>query len=118
MYFSFHRVFKADLEMHYVNKGDPVCVAYLTPGPGGDGCLPGRGTEPGQHRQVPEQPQNHGPRHQAECQIWSFTTAIDKKGPKLRGEENRFVVKQSGEPQRFSTIIPLCADQTGEWVTG
>lgn len=29
-------------------------------GPRGDGSLPGCGTKPSQHRQVPEQPQNHG----------------------------------------------------------
>lgn len=68
---------------------------YLTPGPRGDGCLPRCGSEPSQHRQVSEQPQNHGPRHQAECQIWSTTTAVDrKKGPKPRGEWIR-----GGEPQ-------------------
>lgn len=60
-----------------LNKCDPVCTPFPTPGPGGDDSLPGRGTEPGQHLQVPEQPQNHGPRLQAELQIWSFTTAIE-----------------------------------------
>lgn len=102
-----------------VNQDVPVCLPYSTAGPRGDGCLPGCGTESGQHCQVPEQPQNHGPRHQAECQIWSFTTAVDETGPKWReggGGWDGCVVKQSGEPQRFSTIIPLCADQTGQRV--
>lgn len=72
---------KPILHMYPVNKSDPV-YPYLTPGPRGDGCLPRCGTEPSQHCQVPEQPQNYGPRHQAECEIWSSTTAIDGKRTK------------------------------------
>lgn len=85
---------------------------YLSPGSRGDGCLPRRGTEPGQHQQVPEQSQNHGPRHQAERKIRSAAPAVDRE--QTRAERRAGTrLNQCGETQRFSTAIPLCADQTG-----
>lgn len=78
---------------------------YLTSGPRGDGCLPGCGSEPSQHRQVSEQPQNHGPRHQAERQIWSTTTAVDRKRTKAKRGVDMW--------WRATTQI-----KQGEWVTG
>lgn len=62
-----------------------------TPGPRGDGRLPGRGAEPRQHRQVPEQPQDHGPHLQAERQIRSPAAAIEtrkRRRERIRGLSN------------------------------
>lgn len=40
------------------------------PGPRGDGSVPGCGAEPREHRQVPGQPQDHGPDQQTQLQVW------------------------------------------------
>lgn len=66
----------------------------LIPGPRGDGGLQRRVKEPGQHRQVPEQPQDHGHHQQVEFKVWCPTATVDGgRG----GEEPGAATPSSGE---------------------